>query len=143
MPMPVSLEDKADPFLVNGVLDAERAATAQEFQAIAEQIRSEVRVLRSVSRAYPSFLLENPLRLLCLELLRRHGVGIEPWVSGEVAISDLEESLSSEADFPGKEPLVAVRLTEISNVKHNNNYNGGRSMRIRCKQPEQQEACEV
>mmetsp|Transcript_41425 Transcript_41425/g.81899 ORF Transcript_41425/g.81899 Transcript_41425/m.81899 type:complete len:125 (+) Transcript_41425:44-418(+) len=34
MPMPVSLEDKADPFLVNGVLDAERAATAQEFQAI-------------------------------------------------------------------------------------------------------------
>lgn len=144
IPIPI-FTGKLDPFLVDGLPDnGQVATTLKRFKQLAEQIRSEVRVLRrpSRSRMYASLLPENPSRMLRLELLPGNGAGMEPWVYSEVTISDPDEALSSEADIPGKQPLVAARLTRILKVKQIEKHDGGRSMKIKFKHPDRQEACE-
>lgn len=138
-----SVNGSLDPVCVFSLPPESEAASIASFRQLASQIRKDVRVLRRRSRTYTSLLPESSTRLLCVELRPGLGTGLEQWICSELAISDLEQDpLSLDSAATPKEPLVAVRLTRISTAKHVEKHDGGRSMRIRFKQPISHEVCE-
>jgi len=153
IPIPLGLSERTGRrSSLNSSLDAvhdyrlppeSELVSEERFKQLATQIRRQVRQLPRPSRTYASLLPEDSARQLTLELRPGHGTGLEQWINSELAISDLDrQPLSLNAIATPREPLVAVRLTRISKAKRIEKHDGGRSMRVRFKQPDRRDVFE-